>query len=48
MLRSLRDADGGPALTVRILAALVVIGMLVLTAPVVLVPILRWLAAVVL
>ncbi len=44
VLRSLRDAEGGPSLGVRVLAALVVIGMLVLAAPVVLVPVLRWLA----
>ena len=44
MLRSLRDAEGGPSMGVRVLAAVVVLGMIVLTAPVVLVPLLRWLA----
>ncbi len=48
MLRNLRDAEGGPALGVRVLAAVVVLGMLLLAAPVVLVPLLRWLADVLL
>ena len=41
MLPALRDQRGKPAAPIRLLAALVVVGMLVLTAPV-LVPIVRW------
>ncbi|MGN6243843.1 MAG: hypothetical protein ACTHQ3_09245 [Motilibacteraceae bacterium] len=47
MLSTLRGPDGGPAPHVRLLAALVVLGMAVLTAPLVLVPLLRWLVAMV-
>ena len=43
MLRALRDPEGGPALRVRLVAALLVLGLVVLAAPVVLVPLLRWL-----
>ena len=42
MLSSLRGPDGGPALHVRLLAALVILGMLLLAAPFVLVPVLRY------
>jgi hypothetical protein len=42
VLRSLRAPDGGPALHVRLIAAVIVLGMTVLAAPVV-VPLLRWL-----
>lgn len=42
MLRSLRNEQGGPALRVRVLAVLVVLGLLLLSAPV-LVPVLGWL-----
>lgn len=41
MLPALRDRRGKPAAPLRLLAALVVVGMLVLTAPV-LVPLIRW------
>lgn len=41
MLPALRDQRGKPAAPLRLLAVLVVVGMLVLTAPV-LVPIVRW------
>lgn len=44
MLRALRNPDGGPALRVRIVAGLVLLGLVVLTAPVVVIPLLRWLA----
>ena len=44
MLRGLRNPEGGPALRVRLVAALVLLGLVVLTAPVVVVPLLRWLA----
>jgi hypothetical protein len=46
MLPSLRDQRGKPAAPLRLLAVLVVIGMLVLAAPV-LVPLLRWAAGLV-
>ncbi len=42
MLGTLRNADGGPALRVRVLAVLIILGMLALSAPVV-VPLVRWL-----
>lgn len=41
MLPTLRDPRGRPAAPLRLLAVLVVVGMLVLAAPV-LVPVLRW------
>ena len=41
MLSSLRGPDGDPALRVRLLAALVVLGLFLLTAPIVLVPLAR-------
>jgi len=41
VLRSLRDHRGGPALPVRVLAALLVLGLVALSAPVV-VSLLRW------
>ena len=43
MLGRLQDRRGGPTLRVRVLAALVIAGMLLLTAPLVLVPVVRWL-----
>lgn len=42
MLRTLRTPDGGPALRVRLVAALLVVGLMLLAAPL-LVPVLRWL-----
>ena len=48
MLSSLRAPDGRPALRVRILAALVVLGLVALTAPLVLAPALDWLVDLVL
>jgi hypothetical protein len=45
MLATLRNAEGGPSLRVRLLAVLVILGMLLLSAPVV-IPVVRWLAAV--
>ncbi|MDP9392872.1 MAG: hypothetical protein M3Q27_00785 [Actinomycetota bacterium] len=47
MLRSLRSPDGRPALRVRLVALLVVLGMVLLAAPVVLVPLVRWLFGVI-
>lgn len=44
MLRALRAPGGGPALRTRVLAALVIVGMLVAAAPV-LIPITRWMVA---
>lgn len=41
MLRSLRNPAGGPSLRARVLAVLVVLGFLVATAPVILVPLVR-------
>lgn len=41
MLPALRDNRGQPSAPLRVLAALVVLGMLTLAAPV-LVPVLRW------
>ena len=43
MLPALRDQRGKPAAPLRLLALLVVVGMLMLTAPV-LVPMVRWTA----
>ncbi|NHC15967.1 hypothetical protein [Motilibacter deserti] len=43
MLRSLRGPDGGPGLATRLLAAVVAGLLLVIAAPHVLVPALRWL-----
>lgn len=43
MLRTLRNPDGGPALRVRLVAGLLVLGLILLAAPL-LVPVLRWLA----
>jgi hypothetical protein len=42
VLRTLRHRDGGPALRVRVIAALVVLCMAALAAPV-LIPVVRWL-----
>ena len=43
MLRTLRDTqNGGPALRMRVMAVLVILGMLALSAPV-LIPVSRWL-----
>jgi hypothetical protein len=43
VLRSLRNGRGGPTFAVRVLAALVALGLFALTAPVVLLPVFRWL-----
>jgi hypothetical protein len=45
VLSSLRGPDGGPALRVRLVAWLVVLGLFLLTAPLVLIPLISWLAA---
>jgi hypothetical protein len=44
MLGRLQDRRGEPRMRVRVLAALVIVGMLVLTAPLVIVPLAGWLA----
>ena len=43
MLGRLQDRRGEPNLRVRVLAALVILGLLLLTAPLVLGPLVRWL-----
>jgi hypothetical protein len=44
MLGRLQDRRGAPNLRVRVTAALVIVGLLVLTAPIVMVPLINWLA----
>jgi hypothetical protein len=44
MLGRLQDRRGDPNLRTRLLAGLVIVGMVVLTAPLVVVPIARWIA----
>jgi hypothetical protein len=44
MLGQLQDHRGGPRLRVRVLASLVIAGMLLLSAPLALIPLVRWLA----
>ncbi|MBV9098428.1 MAG: hypothetical protein JO079_10255 [Frankiaceae bacterium] len=44
MLGRLQNRRGAPNLRARVLAALVIAGLLVLTAPLVVLPIVRWLA----
>ena len=44
MLSRLQDTRGEPNLRVRALALLVIVGLVVLTAPVVMVPLIEWLA----
>ena len=46
MLGRLQDRRGGPNLRTRALAGVVVLGLVVLTAPLVGLPVVRWLAAV--
>jgi hypothetical protein len=45
MLGRLQDRRGEPRMRVRLLAALVIAGMLLLTSPLVLIPVVRWLVA---
>jgi hypothetical protein len=42
MLSRLQDRRGEPSLRTRALAALVIVGMLVLTAPIVMIPLISW------
>ena len=46
MLGRLQDRRGEPNARTRLLAALVIVGMIVLTAPLVVVPLVGWLARV--
>ncbi|MDQ1748252.1 MAG: hypothetical protein QOD07_2515 [Frankiaceae bacterium] len=46
MLGRLQDQRGAPNLRARALAVLVILGMVVLTAPLVVLPIVHWLARV--
>ncbi|HVA60790.1 MAG TPA: hypothetical protein VNG13_09695 [Mycobacteriales bacterium] len=41
MLRQLRSSTGSPGVRTRLLALLVVLGLLLLTAPIVLIPLIR-------
>ncbi len=43
MLTRLRGPSGGPSLRVRLLSLLVVLGLVLLTAPLVVVPLMHWL-----
>jgi hypothetical protein len=42
MLGRLQDRRGEPALRTRAMAALVILGLVVLTAPIVMVPLIDW------
>jgi hypothetical protein len=44
VLGRLQDRRGAPAMRTRAMAVLVIVGMVVLTAPLVVVPIVRWIA----
>jgi hypothetical protein len=44
VLGRLQDTRGQPRLRVRIMAALIVVGLLVFTAPIVMIPLVDWLA----
>ncbi len=46
MLSTLRGPGGGPSVAVRLLAALVVLGLVVVTAPLFVLPLLHWLVGV--
>lgn len=43
VLRDMRTPAGGPNAAVRLIALLIVLGLVVATAPVVMLPVLRWL-----
>jgi hypothetical protein len=42
MLTGLRGPSGGPSLRIRLLSLLVVLGLLIITAPLVMIPVLHW------
>jgi hypothetical protein len=44
MLGRLQDTRGEPKLRVRVLAALIVFGLVVFSAPVIMIPLVHWLA----
>jgi hypothetical protein len=44
VLGRLQDTRGAPRLRVRIMAALVIFGLLVFTAPIVTIPVVDWIA----
>jgi hypothetical protein len=44
VLGRLQDTRGAPRLRVRVLAALVILGLVVFTAPLITIPLLSWLA----
>lgn len=44
MLGRLQDRRGEPRLRIRVLAAVVAVGLVVLTAPLVVIPVVGWLA----
>jgi hypothetical protein len=44
VLGRLQDTRGEPRLRIRIMAALVILGLLVFTAPIVMIPVIDWLA----
>jgi hypothetical protein len=44
MLGRLQDPRGAPAVRTRAMAALVIVGLVVLTAPIVVIPFVGWLA----
>jgi hypothetical protein len=44
MLGRLQDTRGEPSLRTRALAALVIVGLIVLTAPLIVIPVVAWLA----
>jgi hypothetical protein len=46
MLGQLQNRRGEPNLRTRLLAALVILGLLVLTAPLIVLPVVQWLARV--
>jgi hypothetical protein len=46
VLGTLQDRRGGPNLRTRVLAALVILGLVVITAPLVVLPVVHWIARV--
>ncbi|HVW79590.1 MAG TPA: hypothetical protein VHB69_01445 [Mycobacteriales bacterium] len=44
MLSRLQDRRGEPSLRTRAMAALVILGLVVLTAPLVVIPVISWIA----
>jgi hypothetical protein len=44
MLGRLQDTRGAPRLRIRLVAALIIFGLLVVSAPIVMIPLVDWLA----